>query len=220
MAIDLSGALSMINSDTVIFAGLAFFAGLASVMLYRRLGSLFIGRQYHADESVTEAVVLEYSRRLRDYDRVIADIRTRIDIMELRTEAPGQGVISQQTIGRGVISQQLQTSRAPQHHAAGVSEPPDITQHLTELETEKPETQNGTTDYILKMLAERPRTSREVQQAVGRTREHTARLMKKLKELGLVDRDVEAKPFRYTITDSGRERLKQKLEVASQLRTP
>lgn len=210
MAIDLSGALSMINSDTVIFAGLAFFAGLASVMLYRRLGSLFIGRQYHADESVTEAVVLEYSRRLRDYDRVIADIRTRIDIMELRTEAPGQGV----------ISQQLQTSRAPQHHAAGVSEPPDITQHLTELETEKPETQNGTTDYILKMLAERPRTSREVQQAVGRTREHTARLMKKLKELGLVDRDVEAKPFRYTITDSGRERLKQKLEVVSQLRTP
>ena len=74
---------------------------------------------------------------------------------------------------------------------------------------------NGTTDYILKLLAEKPRTSREVQLAVGRTREHTARLMKKLNDSGLVSRDVNAKPFRYNITDAGRERLEEKVAPAA-----
>jgi DNA-binding PadR family transcriptional regulator len=41
--------------------------------------------------------------------------------------------------------------------------------------------------------------------------------MKKLTASGLVDRDVSTKPFRYTITDSGRERLKEK--VASEMRS-
>jgi predicted transcriptional regulator len=70
---------------------------------------------------------------------------------------------------------------------------------------------NGTIDYILKLLVEKPRTSREVQLAVGRTREHTARLMKKLHDSGLVSRDVNAKPFRYNITDAGRERREEKV---------
>jgi DNA-binding PadR family transcriptional regulator len=74
---------------------------------------------------------------------------------------------------------------------------------------------NGTTDYILKLLAEKPRTSREVQLAVGRTREHTARLMKKLHDSGLVSRDVNARPFKYNITDAGRERLQEKVAPAA-----
>jgi DNA-binding MarR family transcriptional regulator len=98
-----------------------------------------------------------------------------------------------------------------------VSGPVAVTQHATTAEVEKPAgAQNGTNDYILKLLAERPRTSREVQHAIGRTREHTARLMKKLHDSGLVDRDANSKPFRYKITDSGRERLKEK-EAASEL---
>jgi CTP-dependent riboflavin kinase len=67
----------------------------------------------------------------------------------------------------------------------------------------------------LKLLYERPRTSREVQHAIGRTREHTARLMKKLHDLGLVSRDINAKPFRYNITDAGQETLKKRAEAAS-----
>ncbi len=193
--------LSFLNSDLVISSVIAFAVGMVGVMAYGRLKDVSIKRGYQADEAVVEAVVLEYTRRLRDYDKVIADLRARLDIMEVRSQPY-------------VASQQFpQQSRQPQPHVAPVSEPVAVTQHATVDERQE---NNGTTDYILKLLSERPRTSREVQHAIGRTREHTARLMKKLHDSGLVSRDVNAKPFRYAVTGQGQERLKEKTEVASE----
>ena len=189
--------ISFLNSDLVISVVLAFLAGMAGIMAFTKFRNTGTKRGYQADEAVVEAVVLEYTRRLRDYDKVIAELRARLDIMEVGSQPY-------------VASQ----SRQPQPHVAPVSEPAPVTQHATVIE-ERQEN-NGTTDYILKLLAERPRTSREVQHAVGRTREHTARLMKKLHDSGLVSRDVNSKPFKYAITGSGHERLKEKTEVASE----
>lgn len=210
MAFDLSGTVTYITTETVMLSILTFIAGMAGVMSYHRLRERFKKREYRADESITEAIVTEYSRRLRDYDRVIAELRTKVDIMELRVQG-SKGV---------VISQDVITSQAPQPHVARITSTPVITQHAADAEVEKQEGQNGTTDYILKMLAERARTSREVQQAIGRSREHTARLMKKLTESRFVSRDGSRKPFRYNLTDLGRARLREKTEVASELRTP
>ena len=208
MAVDLSSVVTFITSETVMFAALAFIAGMAGVISYHRLGSIFKKSDYKSDDSVTEAIVAEYSRRLRDYDRVIAELRTKLDIIELRAEPKVT-----------VTSQELQPSHQPQPHVARITSPPVITQHATQdAETERQEGQNGTTDYILKMLLERPRTSREVQQAIGRTREHTARLMKKLTDSQFVSRDTRVKPFQYNLTDLGRDRLREKTEAASELR--
>jgi len=189
--------LSFLDSDLVISGVLAFLAGMASVMVYFRVRNVGVERHYRADETVIEAVVLEYTRRLRDYDNVIAELSAKVDIMEVRSETP-----------RTVTSQ---PSHHAQPHVAPPSEPVTITQHANVENQEA----NGTTDYILKLLAERPLTSREVQQSVGRTREHTARLMKRLHDSGLVSRDVNSKPFRYNITDAGRERLREKLAPAA-----
>jgi hypothetical protein len=195
MIVDLSFLVTLLTSDLVISGVLAFLAGMACVMVYSRAKSAFADRRYRADEAVVEAVVLEYTRRLRDYDRVIAELRSRVDVMEMRSQPP-----------QAMTSQYQQVSHQPQPHVAPASDPVAVTQHAA-IEKEG----NGTTDYILKLLVEKPRTSREVQLAVGRTREHTARLMKKLHDSGLVGRDVNAKPFRYNITDAGRERLKEKV---------
>ena len=189
--------LSFLDSDLVISGVLAFLAGMASVMVYFRVRNVGVDRRYRADGTVIEAVVLEYTRRLRDYDNVIAELSAKVDIMEVRSETP-----------RTVTSQ---PSHHAQPHVAPPSEPVTITQHAN-VENQDA---NGTTDYILKLLAERPLTSREVQQSVGRTREHTARLMKRLHDSGLVSRDVNSKPFRYNITDAGRERLREKLAPAA-----
>jgi hypothetical protein len=182
--------LSFLGSDLVMSGVLAFLAGVTSVMVYSKTKNALADRRYRVDEAVIKAVVLEYTRRLRDYDKVIAELRASVDIMEVRSQPP-QNTTSQPS--------------HPQPHVAPASEPVAVTRHVIEKEG------NGTTDYILKSLAERPRTSREVQHAVGRTREHTARLMKKLYDSGLVSRDVNAKPFRYHITDAGRERRKEKV---------
>jgi hypothetical protein len=183
-----------INLDYVIYGVLSYGAGLVTVMSVSRLRR-GASRDYHADDTVVEAVVMEYSRRLKDYDRVIAEMRTRLDIVETKTQSLTQPHAT------------VTPSQPAQTHAQAVSEPVALTQHpqVTEYEA-----QNGTTDYILKLLMERPRTSRDVQNAIGRTREHTARLMKKLHDAGLVSRDLNSKPFRYAITEAGQARMKER----------
>jgi DNA-binding IclR family transcriptional regulator len=56
-------------------------------------------------------------------------------------------------------------------------------------------------------------TSKEVQHAIGRSREHTSRLMKRLCEYGFVDRDSDTKPFTYALAEAGRLRLKERYHV-------
>ena len=188
--------LTLLDSDFVISGIFAFLLGMASMTIYTRLKSIFFEEpRYKANDPVVEAIVMEYTRRLCDYDKAIAQLRAKVDIMEMRTQ--------QHELGSQHPSQS-------QPHVAPVSEPVTITQHaVTESEV------NGTTDYILKLLTERPRTSREVQLAIGRTREHTSRLMKKLHDIGFVNREITTKPFRYNITDAGRERLKERSEAAA-----
>ncbi|TBR23816.1 MAG: MarR family transcriptional regulator, partial [Candidatus Nitrosotenuis sp.] len=50
-------------------------------------------------------------------------------------------------------------------------------------------------------------TSRDIQITIGRSREHTSRLMKRLFEEGLVERNTKMKPFTYKITEKGRGKL-------------
>jgi hypothetical protein len=192
-----------VDLNFVILGVLAYAVGLVSVMAYGKLRTVSRRDHYRADDAVVEAVVQEYTRRLRDYDRVIAEMRAKVDIAEARINS-----FSQQP--HYVQVPVAAMSQPPQPHAPAVSEPVTVTQRAPSVIEEKFEGQNGTTDYILKLLAERARTSREVQHAVGRTREHTARLMKKLHDSGLVSRDLNSKPFRYTITEAGRARLREK----------
>jgi hypothetical protein len=187
--------LTFLYSDFVISGIFAFLVGMASMTFYIRLKSIFEEGRYKTNEVVVEAVILEYTRRLHDYDKAIAELRAKVDIIESRAQP------------HGIVSQH---PSQPQPHVAPTSEHVTVTQHAI-IEKEV----NSTTDYILKLLVERPRSSREVQLAIGRTREHTARLMKKLHDLSLVSRDINTKPFRYNITDEGREMLKKRVEAAS-----
>jgi hypothetical protein len=187
--------LTFLDSDFVISGIFVFLLGMASMTVYIRLKTIFEERQFKANEAVVEAVILEYTRRLCDYDKSIAELRAKIDIIEMRAQP---------------YKRDSERPSQPQPHVAPVSEPVTITQRAV-IGREV----NGTTDYILKLLIERSRTSREVQLAIGRTREHTARLMKKLHDLGLVSRDITTKPFRYKITDAGQEMLKERVEAAS-----
>lgn len=187
--------LTSLGSDLVISGIFAFLVGMVSMTVYSRLKTTFEEGRYKTNEAVIEAVVLEYTRRLHDYDKVISELRAKVDIVESRIKP------------HEVVSQD---PSQPQPHVALMSEPVTVTQHAA-----NGKEVNSTTDYIFKLLAERPRSSREVQLAIGRTREHTARLMKKLHGLGLVSRDINTKPFRYNITDAGRQMLKKRAEPAS-----
>ncbi|MDE1852552.1 MAG: winged helix DNA-binding protein [Thaumarchaeota archaeon] len=59
----------------------------------------------------------------------------------------------------------------------------------------------------LKLLGESPKDTRQLTDTLKKSREHTARMMKELFEMGLVRRNDSAKPFVYQLTDEGRRRL-------------
>ena len=61
--------------------------------------------------------------------------------------------------------------------------------------------------HVLNLITKKPMTSRDIEVTLGKSREHVSRLMKKLFEDNLVGRDTSTRPYRYTITEKGRERI-------------
>jgi DNA-binding MarR family transcriptional regulator len=197
----------------------SFIIGLLTIIIYNKLKRLEKASISQRNETIIEAIVSEYSLKLKDFEKIITELHLRIDTMELRTL---QHPVSQTpTIFTDNDRMSYVQSTISQHHSHQPEQSPashvsktmtTITQQQqpTITVTEKnnvPIMQNSTLDYILKLLSERPRTSREIQHAIGRTREHTSRLMKGLYEMNLVTRESNIKPFKYAITDIGRIKL-------------
>jgi len=64
---------------------------------------------------------------------------------------------------------------------------------------------------VLRLLAnEGPKSAPEIGQVVGRSREHTARLMKKLYEEGYIRRDQTRIPFRYSLVERVKQTFKKR----------
>lgn len=64
---------------------------------------------------------------------------------------------------------------------------------------------NYTSTQILKLLNDKSLTSRDIQKSINKTREHIARVMKKLYENGYVVRNTNTRPFNYSITKKGKQ---------------
>ena len=77
---------------------------------------------------------------------------------------------------------------------------------------------------VLTLLAnEGPKSAPEIGKAVGRSREHTARLMKKLYEEGYIRRDQARIPFRYSLVEKVKQSFKKtevKDEAKEQISVP
>jgi len=67
---------------------------------------------------------------------------------------------------------------------------------------------NNAVDYVLHLITDKAMTSRDIQITLKRSREHTSRLMKKLFDDGYVKRNTNTKPYTYSITDKGKEKIK------------
>jgi len=63
-------------------------------------------------------------------------------------------------------------------------------------------------DHVLGLITDKSMTSRDIQITIGRTREHTSRLMKKLFEDEFVERHTNTKPYTYSISKKGLEKLR------------
>jgi DNA-binding transcriptional ArsR family regulator len=207
--------LPMLSWDYVISIVISFSIAASFMILYNRGRQLYSPKE---DEKgpITEAIVSEYSRRLKHIEDIIVGLGVRVDNLELRKDyntselrnKPSDSDAKHHTN----YSASHEMSQIEQAYITPVPQQEHTTpavEHLTPADTQTSleDVQNGTMEYILKLLNERPRSSREIQFSIGRTREHTSRLMKRLYELHLVDRQSNSRPYKYTITQAGRVRI-------------
>jgi len=160
----------------------SFVAGLAVIVVYNTIKPR-LGSQANNTKILTG--------RLQYYENLLIDMKIRLDSLELMKE------------GEEVPHVSIPKSREykVQHEIP------------VEVKEEKPRERmqnmnfGNATDYVLRLITEKVMTSRDIQITIGRTREHTSRMMKKLFEEGLVERDVQTKPFTYKITEKGAARI-------------
>jgi hypothetical protein len=214
--------------NLVIYIVASFVIGMASVIFYINLKALHKKSTNQTDNSVVEALISEYTRRLQEFERIIGELKVKIDTVELgvlqhptsQTSDDIGDMIRDSTHARTVSQSksQLQEHTSP---ASDVMESTTITAPsiITSMKSNST-LHHSTSDYILKLLVEKSRTSREIQKAIGKTREHTSRLMRRLYESNLVSRDSNNKPFKYYITDQGRRELIFHTTTSQDRKTP
>ena len=167
---------------TIIGIFIAFVLGIVAIAVYNKVKPLIR----------TESNLLKsYTERLQYYENQLIDMKIRLDSAELLKD--------------------VEDLEAP------IPKPKEVRVGKQEVvptaQEEKPKERmhnmnfGNATDYVLRLITEKPMTSRDIQITIGRTREHTSRMMKKLFEEGLVERNMQTKPFTYYITDKGKTKL-------------
>jgi hypothetical protein len=172
-----------------VLASSAFFVTLSFGLLLRyRQVSQKINASADLGRDLWEAL----EQRLKKQDERILDMMGRFEVIQSRaSEKP--------------------VTPAPQSAFASVStEEKSASVMDMRVITPQPKSRivlDGTELSVIKLLGVKPRSSVEIKELIGKTREHAARLMKILFDLGLVTRDTSKKPFVYQLTETGRRYL-------------
>lgn len=159
----------------------AFVSGLFAIVIYNKVKPLI--------KSESEQVK-SYIDRLQYYENQLIDMKIRMDSLELDEDESVPDVPIK--VGRKHVRSELEEIQARE-----------------EPQKERMRNMNfgSATDYVLKLITEKPMTSHDIQITIGRTREHTSRMMKKLFEEGYVERNMKTKPFTYYINNKGKTKV-------------
>jgi len=133
--------------------------------------------------------------RLEFYERQLIDMKIRLDALDLDNYSTKLYHPASE-IERG---EHTSNKNEWAHHKEIVGDPQE--QRVPNMGYQ------NATDYVLKLITSKPMTSRDIQITLGRSREHTSRLMKKLFDDGYVKRNTNSKPYTYSITNKGKEKL-------------
>lgn len=183
--------------DVILAVIIAFVVGLVGLYSYYKIRPFIKTKSEMIDSSQLE--------RLEYYERQLIDMKIRLDSMEM------QGVEQKKEDPTLEIKQYLEKLTKNQQ----VIENPGISPKKTEDISKEPKTiqrmpnldHNNATDYVLHLITNKAMTSRDIQITLKRSREHTSRLMKKLYDDGFVQRNTSTKPYTYSITEKGKEKI-------------
>ncbi|MGA9843338.1 MAG: hypothetical protein WBQ25_13575 [Nitrososphaeraceae archaeon] len=192
------------DTNIITYALISFLLGALAMLIYYKIKSRFKA-SYLANIGVIDTIVSQYKQRLDQFEDIINELKINMNLLEskLSNNSGNNAKIINHVIDDP-------TSQQISQHFEGGNELPESKHVIKGSNDPKISVSNGyfhtsdTLETILELLLNGPLTSRDIQRGIGRTREHTSRVMKKLYELKYVDRDINHKPFKYNITDLGR----------------
>ncbi|MDC0154230.1 MarR family transcriptional regulator [Nitrosopumilus sp.] len=184
------------DPEVILGVILAFLIGLGGLYLFFKIRPFIKSSSDIDDPTQTE--------RLEYYERQLIDMKIRLDALEI------QG-IDQKPVDPNLelkqFMQELVENQESQKEVEVIKEP----EIIVEKPVSMPKIPNiehvSPTDYVLHLITNKNMTSRDIQITTKRSREHTSRLMKKLFESGLVQRNTETKPYTYSITEKGKSQV-------------
>ena len=175
--------------DPIIILGivLGFLAGAVTLFLYSKLR--LVGSLQNNGPSDNQ--------RLEYYEKQFIDMKIRLDALNLDNEEPldGNEMVKIQSEMVKPASRKARRSRSIIEKHVPVSRIPNMSSE-------------DSVKHVLKLITKKPMTSRDIEVTFGgRSREHVSRLMKKLFDDGLVERNTTNRPYTYSITDSGKNHI-------------
>ena len=194
----------------------AFLAGLLALFAYFWLRT--VARESGLGSKSGE---ITGSERLEYYERQLIDLKIRLDAVEMvRGEAAKTGdggrdeAVSRlaatlsELVSKEPAATAAAAAAAEEMHAEGREEDLAGGDGETVPKTEFRAYPNPV-DYVLHLITNDIITSRDIQVTMGKSREHTSRLLKKMYEDGYLQRDEDTRPYSYSVTQKGLERLRQ-----------
>ncbi|MDC0450311.1 winged helix DNA-binding protein [Nitrosopumilus sp.] len=184
------------DPEVILGVILAFLIGLGGLYFFFKIRPFIKSSSDVADPTQVE--------RLEYYERQLIDMKIRLDSLEI--QGVEENPIDPNLELKQFIEKLVET-REPEKEIEVVREPEIVlekqvsTPNLSNIEPVSP------VDYVLQLITNKAMTSRDIQITTKRSREHTSRLMKKLFESGLVQRNTETKPYSYSITEKGKEKI-------------
>ena len=175
--------------DPMVILGivLGFLAGAVALFLYSKLR--LVGSLQNNNPSDNQ--------RLEYYEKQFIDMKIRLDALNLDNEEPlGEDeMVKIQSEMVKSPSRKGRRSRAMVEKRVPVSRIPNMSSE-------------DSVKHVLKLITKKPMTSRDIEVTFGgRSREHVSRLMKKLFDDGLVERNTTNRPYTYSITDGGKKHI-------------
>ena len=166
----------------------AFIGGLFTLFVYSRLKA----------DSASNNQIKADSERLEFYERQLIDLKIKLDAIDLENlsfsqEIP-QNVVKNEEKPVQIVEKQMQIVPEQVPVQATVEKTPNMSS-------------GDIVEAVLRLITNKSRTSRDIQITLGKSREHISRTMKKMSDNGLVERNTNAKPYSYSITQNGLSKL-------------
>jgi len=174
------------DAGIILVSVLAFLGGLVTLYLYTKIRS----------SDGAEKLAPTNQERIDFYEKELIDMKIRLDIIELDDESSASSDLPKKKVGS--------LEKPEMEKQEFVVPKPNTTPRVPNMSFEDSLTR------VLKLITNGPMTSRDVEVTFGKSREHVSRLMKKLFEDGLVYRDTASRPYLYTITDQGMDKINSK----------